>query len=86
MRLPELLIVGHVIVTGLTLSYLEDGSVSVAYNLDILELFGIHLLELEDEPLLRNVEGLDVGEPTLEITSWVANHVVELGLAELRLV
>lgn len=86
LRLPELLIIWHVIVTGLSLTYFEDSSISVADNLDVLELFGVHLLKLEDEPLLRNVERLDVRESTLEITAWVAKYVIELGLSELRLI
>lgn len=65
---------------------LENGPVAVEENLDVLELLGVDLLELEDQPLRWNLQGFQVDESSLEIARAAAADVTQLDLSQLGLV
>ena len=86
LSLPELLIVGDVIMAGFTFADLEKGPVTVEGYLDIFELLGVNLLELEDQPLRWDLESFQVHESSLQIAAAVAADVTQLDLSQLGLV
>ena len=74
LSLPELLVVGNMIMSSLTLSNLVDGSVSLDIDLNVSELLGINLLELELQPLFWDFHGLQVYDLSLEFArAWKFN-------------
>lgn len=81
LRLPELLVVGDVVVARFAFTDLENGPVAVEENLDVLELLSVDLLELEDQPLRWNLQGFQVDESSLQIARAAAADVTQLDLA-----
>lgn len=47
LRLPQFLVVGDLVVVGLTLTNLEDASVAVKANGQVLDLLGVHSFEVQ---------------------------------------
>ena len=65
--LPKLLVVWNVVVSSLTLSDLEHGSIAINLDLNVLELLGIDLVESKDKLLIWNGERFDVLDLSLKI-------------------
>jgi hypothetical protein len=74
------------VVARLSFADLVDSPVTLKEDLYVLELFGVDLLELQDQPLRWNVQWLQMSELSLEITSWAASNVIQFDLPKLRLV
>ena len=73
MSLPQLLVIWDVVVTGFTFSKLEESSVTIEPNIQSFELFGISLIETEDQCLVWNLFTLDWNVLSAEI-----NFAIEL--------
>lgn len=84
--LPQLLIVGNMVVACLTVSNLEDSVLTLKRNLDSLQLFSVNLLELQNEFLLGNVSRLHLVEVSGEVARVTLGNFDNLELTEGRIV
>ena len=66
--LPQFLIVGNVVVAHFTLTDLEDSTVAIKLNLNILKLFGIDLFKFQNKSILRNFKRTEVLNAPLKVT------------------
>jgi len=80
LTLPELLIIGDLIVVGLSLSDLEDFSVSVESDLHTFELLGVDAFELHHQFFVGQRLGLNTDLHSLHYTGHIqvlAWHVLQ---------
>lgn len=77
LTLPELLVIGDLVVVAFTLSYLEDSRVSFERELEVLELFSVDGLKGHVKLML----GSFVGD-TVELLAFKAGVDGELTLVE----
>ena len=67
LSLPQLLVIWDMVVTGFTLSKLEESSVTVESDIQSFELLGISLIKAENQCLVWNLLTLDRNMLSAEI-------------------
>ena len=80
--LPKLLVIWNVKVTGLSLTDLVHGAITLNRDLEVLELLSVDGLELEDHSLVGDAEGSGMDDLSAEIALGDGLDLKESHLAD----